>query len=58
MSRTVYDVRRNGSQRRLTHEETLRIWRARDAYRVQTVLYALIGCPLVLEWLGYLTLGR
>jgi hypothetical protein len=42
----------------LTRDDGIRIWRSRDAYRVQTFLYGLVGLLFLLEGSAWITLGR
>jgi hypothetical protein len=34
---------------RLSHDEAMRLWRARDAYRVQSLLFGLVGLVVAVE---------
>ena len=43
---------------RLTHEDAMMFWRARDAYRVQNGLYGIITAFFLLEFLAYTVQGR
>jgi hypothetical protein len=45
---------RDRQQSRLTHEDALTIWRARDAYWVQSLLSALVILVLVIDVAGLL----
>jgi len=42
---------------RLTSDEAMRMWRARDAYRVQSVLVGVIVISLILEALYFVREG-
>ena len=42
---------------RLSHADAMTIWRARDVYRVQSVLYGLVILFFVVEFFGYVMLG-
>jgi hypothetical protein len=49
----------NAVQRsRLTYDDAMRVWRARDAYRVQTLLSSLVFLVFFLEGMTLLTGGR
>src|SRR3989442_1179546 len=50
--------RNHGRQRSLTFEDGLTIWRARDTYRVQTVVYGILGLVLLVPPLVHLLAGE
>jgi hypothetical protein len=45
------------SRSRLSHEDAMTLWRARDVYRVQSVLLGLVLLVFVVEFVGYCLLG-
>ena len=42
---------------RLSHEDAMTLWRARDIYRVQAVLKGLVLLFFVVEFFGYCAVG-
>src|SRR5439155_26394172 len=54
MSKTTHDR----APARLTYDEAKMIWRARDAYRVESVLVGLVLVVFLLEDLPFLVMGR
>jgi hypothetical protein len=58
MSTRFNDGTRHGRRSPRTFDDAMQVWRAQQAYRVQTWLYALVGVPLVLFPLSHLLQGH